>query len=324
MLTNLKKSCIFDLKVNFSLDFGVEMRNEKDTIKNVTEKEYRASVSNLSLALFLYGHTAVTVGSQTQPEETLNMHVHSYMEMFCCSSDGASVMTPDGVIKLSRGDVAIIPISYPHFAFGNFCALTSLGFMGRCTGVKSDYDFYADFSDLFEINKPRIYRGASEIYDRIIALKKGKHEPFSPMPALEFLLVLKMLLKYDYVHLSSDAEWVGKMRGKEQDIARFLLLEELISTHFLEEYDADETAKRLCITRRHMDRIVKEHYGEPLRELIYKKRIMYAKRLLCESNETVEKIATLTGFSGRAAFKNAFFSLTGQTPSEYRIQNRSK
>ncbi len=297
---------------------------EEDTITSVVEKEYRVSVNNLSLAVFFYGHEAMNAGVVTTLDVDMIMHIHSYTEIFCCVSDGASVMTPDGIIKLSRGDVALIPSNYPHFAFGNLGSLSSLGFTGSRVENKSTYNLYADFADVLEIKKARIYRGAIDVYNMLISLKDEKWETLSPMPALQFLFILKKLCEFEYSHVHSDDNACARVFGREKDIARFLLLEQLVSANYAEEFDVNEVAKRLCITRRHMDRIVKAHYGKTLRELVYEKRISYAKRLLVDGDETIAKIAHRIGFKTGTAFKNAFVDATGMTPSEYRIRCSQK
>ena len=296
------------------------MSNGKDTIKNVVEKEYRACVNNLSLAVFFYGHERA--GVEVQPDIKTLMHIHSYIEIFCCVSEGAAVMTHEGTVRMSRGDVLLVPVNYPHFAFGGNPSLLSLGFSGKQVDSKTSYNLYRDFSDILEIKKVRIYRNAIDIYDMISAMKDERYEKFSPIPALEFLFVLRKLNTYSYCYISEDSGAADSIDDKEYDITRFLLLEQLISANYTEEYDANEIAKRLCITRRHMDRIIKEHYGKTLRELIYEKRIDYAKRLLLQSDETIDAIARSVGFSGSSVFKNAFVSVSGIMPSEYRAQNR--
>lgn len=305
--------------------FGVAITNGNGTIKNVIEKEYRACVNNLSLAVFLYGDERD--GVELQPDIKTLMHIHSYIEIFCCVSDGAAIMTHEGTVRLSYGDIVLIPVNYPHFSFGSNSSLLSLGFSGKRMDAKSTYNtynLYSDFYDILELKKVRIYRTAADIYNMISSLKDEHHELSSPIPALEFLFVLRKLGDFDYTHISDDAESACGICGKEYDITRFLLLKQLISVNYTENYDANEIAKRLCITRRHMDRIIKEHYGKTLREIIYEKRIDYAKRLLLQSDATIDEIARTVGFSGSSVFKNAFVSKMGIMPSKYRIEQRKK
>lgn len=195
------------------------MTSGNDTIKNVIEKEYRASVNNLSLTVFLYGHERD--GVEIQPDIKTLMHIHSYIEIFCCVSEGAAIMTHEGTVRMSRGDVVLVPVNYPHFAFGSNDSLLSLGFSGKRIDSKSTYNLYRDFSDMLELKKMRIYRNATEIYDMISSLKDEQHGLSSPIPALEFLFVLRKLCSFDYSHISDDAESACGICGKEYDITRF-------------------------------------------------------------------------------------------------------
>ena len=292
------------------------MKNN-DTITKVIDNEHCAKVENLSLTVFFYGHNE-GVGNFNPNAEC--SHTHSYIEMFCCSANEGFVMTANGPIRLTKYDVVTVPAKYPHFAYSSIGggAMISHGFLGKKIDVKCDYDLYGEFSDLFESGEVRIYRGAAEVCRRMELLKREAKQRRSPMPALEFMFVLRELKGQEHVVFNSESSLEFPADEKKRDISRFLLIEHIVSAYYTEPFDKDEIAKRLCVTRRHMDRIVKAHYGKTLRDLIYEKRILHSKRLLLSSDDSVATIAQQMGFSGCASFKSAFESATGMTPSEYR------
>ena len=51
---------------------------------------------------------------------------------------------------------------------------------------------------------------------------------------------------------------------------------------------------------------------------ITNQRVMLAERLLEESDETIERIATRVGFSNATAFRHHFARLRGTSPQRYR------
>ena len=74
----------------------------------------------------------------------------------------------------------------------------------------------------------------------------------------------------------------------------------------------------------YFSRVFKQRYGITFTEFLRKKRIDRAKELLCNSELSVERIIQNVGYSDRSAFYSAFQLDTGYTPSEYRLEQKSK
>ena len=55
-------------------------------------------------------------------------------------------------------------------------------------------------------------------------------------------------------------------------------------------------------------------------DYILKKRIEYAKGLICDNSLSMERISELSGFSTRAYFDICFKKETGMTPAFFRQQ----
>src|SRR5690606_35029357 len=62
--------------------------------------------------------------------------------------------------------------------------------------------------------------------------------------------------------------------------------------------------------------------GTNFNQLLADYRCNLAKRLLAGTDETIDEIVYLTGFSEPSTFYRAFKRWTGQTPVEYRNQRR--
>ena len=123
-----------------------------------------------------------------------------------------------------------------------------------------------------------------------------------------------------------EALGVGRLHESSsvsRDVGRFFRLEALINTRFTEPLDMDQVAGALYITRRHLDRIVKEHYGRTLRELVTEKRLMLACRLLEETDRTVSDVAERSGFVNGTVMRGVFLKHLGLTPGEYRKSKKT-
>ena len=76
-------------------------------------------------------------------------------------------------------------------------------------------------------------------------------------------------------------------------------------------------AERAFMSLRSAQRLAAAH-GYSLRRLIDEIRTAYATKLLSDPRITTDRIAELVGYSDERAFRRAFKSWTGQTPSQYR------
>ena len=223
---------------------------------------------------------------------------------------------------MERGDIALIPASCMHYAISPPDKLITLGIYGSRIDSKTEYDLYRDIRELIEAKETRLYKSFSGIAERIVRVATEPHEGSSPYPAIEMIFVIKDLAKKNYI-FATEGGINGHFGSNERDRTRFLVIEHIIS-HYAEPYCPEKLAEKLYITRRHLDRIVREHYGKTLREIIYEKRIEHAKHLLLDTDCAIEKIALRIGFSSAQSFKNAFLGIEGMTPREYRLSKTVK
>jgi LacI family transcriptional regulator len=76
-------------------------------------------------------------------------------------------------------------------------------------------------------------------------------------------------------------------------------------------------------TQRRLERGFQRHVGRTMLQELRRMRIRHAERLLVETDLTIERIATQSGFASRDKFFQAFRQQTGLTPARYRQQLRS-
>jgi len=81
----------------------------------------------------------------------------------------------------------------------------------------------------------------------------------------------------------------------------------------------EKVAKRVNMDRRHLHRLFMQQLGRSPMQEIQLARVETAKRLLCESTESLSSIALACGFSDQAHFARSIKKATGKTPSEFRL-----
>ncbi len=93
---------------------------------------------------------------------------------------------------------------------------------------------------------------------------------------------------------------------------------EWMASHVHEEVGVETLAARALMSPRTFARRFKAETGTTPYHWITNQRILLAERLLEESQETVERIATRVGFSNATALRHHFGRLRGTTPQQYR------
>ena len=142
------------------------------------------------------------------------------------------------------------------------------------------------------------------------------------LPALRFLCVLCTLsrrpLREIERELVEHPTLPGALSEKNRDIDRLAKLDHLVSSYYMTDLSVSRAAELLFISERQLQRIVNREYGLSFAALLCEKRLTAAKTLLADPSLRIEQIATLTGFSSRAALSRAMQKVEGITPSAYR------
>lgn len=91
--------------------------------------------------------------------------------------------------------------------------------------------------------------------------------------------------------------------------------------HFNRAVSIQETADFVGLSRSHLYRLMLAEYGRTPKEALLHIRMRHARRLLCETTLSLEKIARLVGLQTGAQFGVIFRQTHGVTPGQYRLEN---
>lgn len=95
----------------------------------------------------------------------------------------------------------------------------------------------------------------------------------------------------------------------------------LVQQRSPQRMDMDAVARRLGLSTRSLRRRLSDE-GKPYGAIVNEACAVAAKRLLLETQHTIQEVAYEIGFSEPAAFHRAFKRWTGMTPSEFRQHGR--
>lgn len=275
--------------------------------------EYSGTINDLRLSLFIPQKSLL----HEKSEPLTVLHTHSYTEIFVCLDGELSIAAGDGEIKLHASDIAFLPSDCLHSAIisadkGFF----TVGMIGEAVEFKGAERTYSELSEFFEMPYARVYRNCHWVAGVLREIHENQAEKGSSVPVIKMAAVLAELSCKEFEHVYTNA--LSGDGAHKRDVIRFLIIEDIINSSYIGKIDSNEIAAKLYITRRHLDRIVRERYGKTLRELVNEMRIKLSKELLCDSDLSIEKIANRVGYSTTLAFKNNFIRLVGISPSQYR------
>lgn len=104
---------------------------------------------------------------------------------------------------------------------------------------------------------------------------------------------------------------------------KYIILEDfknLLNIRYREITSVNEYARQLNITPNYLNIVVKETTGLTANELVHKRIILEAKRLLINEHSDIEQIAFELGFKDASYFARFFKRSTGLSPTGFRDQ----
>ncbi|WP_462220890.1 bifunctional helix-turn-helix domain-containing protein/methylated-DNA--[protein]-cysteine S-methyltransferase [Ferruginibacter sp.] len=102
------------------------------------------------------------------------------------------------------------------------------------------------------------------------------------------------------------------------DYCRIAAAIDYIQTHFKQQPDLDEVAKRIHLSPFHFQRLFTEWAGVSPKKFLQYTSIQYAKNMLKDKQATLFDAAYETGLSGTGRLHDLFIKIEGMTPGEFK------
>ena len=94
----------------------------------------------------------------------------------------------------------------------------------------------------------------------------------------------------------------------------------LVQTHYKNERELEFYADKLCLTPKHLSKVVKGTGGKSANDLIDERVALEAKALLKSTNMTIQQISDELNFPSQSFFGKYFKRVTGMSPKEYKAK----
>lgn len=86
----------------------------------------------------------------------------------------------------------------------------------------------------------------------------------------------------------------------------------------------DELAAMLNLSRRQLNRVLMQNYGMGYRQKMLRARMEHAGNLLRNTDQKINQVGTLVGYTAESSFYKAFQSYYQMTPQQYRNAHKNK
>lgn len=263
--------------------------------------------------------TKNSANQKSKPENTGNkldsIHFHSGLEFFFVTEEPLIVNTDKQRFVFNEG-LVVIPAFLMHFSSKTKNTL-SLGVKFEKIKNKSSnglHDKAVEYflkKDIFCIEIPK------DVTSSIAHLKSlSFNSCFDKEAKIKALLTLVFTSLFDEI---LHAETLPPPAEKKDILFNI----DLIITHELNEnLTAKKLAEKLFLSTKQVSRIIKKHYNCTITELINKRKLAIAVKLLTETNLSIAKIIDTVGYPTPNYFFKIFKKHYGVSPLSYRKNSK--
>lgn len=258
----------------------------------------------------------------TEAINIMPLHFHTYHEMFFVTDGEVEIQFETEKITLRKNDLLIIsPHTTHRVIYSDTGERYNLNFTVQKNLIKSNFHVYEMLSK--PLSLPYILmHDAPEIGERlnkIIYFLSSDNGVELGIHFHEFILCILKLTKS-----ATDNFTMQENIATDSDFGRMYVIHRIINTKYDKNISLDEIAKKLHLSVKQTNRIIKKLYNCNFGELVTKLKIQQAERLLTGSDIIVSDIAQMVGYNSICGFYNAFKKYHGCSPIEYRKKNSIK
>ncbi len=249
-------------------------------------------------------------------------HAHPFYEMHFLSKHSAEIYINDKPVILNPGDALIIsPAAYHHYvpqAESMFFASTQFFVSKNKNNIQPDYyDIFT--TKLKENNGYLLLKNADKLLGFVHLLSENYNHLGSNL-VMDFVNPLFHLIFLELtLQVCGDTEIINhNVHTISEPNLRMQAIEYYIFSNYTKDPSLSELAKVVKLSEKQMGRIIKKHYGVDFKTHITNIRLQNAKRLIKESDMSLDDISATVGFKTYSGFFLAFKKKYEITPGEYR------
>ncbi|WP_164918992.1 MULTISPECIES: AraC family transcriptional regulator [Acutalibacteraceae] len=254
-------------------------------------------------------------------------HVHECYEIYYCLSGEQHLYIDGAMNTLFSGHFAVIrpgihhytnyepnmPKRYLVFVFAPPTAAAS-----KSKGDQAEENFLSRILKYFEKNP---YYVTKDRFGCDSIIYKMETEIEESYPGREQMICA--LYQEYLISIFRNLDPVEREKNTPSNTNLAIQITKYMHANYNKNLTIQDIADFFYISSRHVNRIFEEYFGQSLKRTLNIYRLNYAKNYLIDTAYSVEKIASLVGFSSQKMLYRLFKEMEGITVSEYRAMHRT-
>lgn len=244
-------------------------------------------------------------------------HCHPCFEFHYIEAGKATFLCAKKPITISENQILIIPPRTYHKEIssddGNIKMTVSVD-ISPCFDTAADSHFYS----VFHKSEAFCFTANSSIKKEILKIKKLAADNDKSHTVQEKLRAHTHLLMVELYDELSNTSPRRENLFKDTELSREYEIDTYLAINFMSNSSKDDLAKKLHVSTRQLQRIMKKIYGKGFREKLLELRLEIALGFLTSTDKSITDISEEMGYVNVESFSIFIKRLTGKTPRQIR------
>lgn len=253
-------------------------------------------------------------------ETHAHMHYHSEFHYVYSGTERITLSSTGECVEIGAGEFCVIPGSVYHSVWWGpnverECFFLDIEYRGE--SEQSEHSDYYLFSHILSRKKGVSVFRSSFITSAMNEFRTLSEKGIKRLDLQRGLMLINSIVKTfeeDYVNTSEQAESKSRQKSNALRYNRKRIIEEYISTYYMENGGITELSKLLYLSPRQTHNVVKTLMGEDFKSLIVRQRINTANALMKTTDLTLDEISREIGYNSYSGFYMAYVKLMGKAP----------
>ena len=288
-------------------------------IKDIDTNYYCSFLLNDVEFSFFLDNSFFSKTKLPKKSSTVLVHNHAHHELLLILGSTVFSQINDTVLQIEDQQCVFIPAKTMHSNYSNDpnALVVSLAFtFNKIKTTSKAQSLLSFFTKLFNQPNPVFIKNSKLIFDNYDKLKKH----FDNIDMFTQFRIQNLLQEI----VLEIASIIQRQTSLDLSIENFsygknlpFLINKEINTYLCTK-NLTTIAEELFISKRQLERYIKNTFGTTFIERRTYLRIEASKKLLANSNLSIEEIVDKIGFSNKTHFYKKFYEFTGFSPKDYR------
>jgi len=247
-------------------------------------------------------------------------HDHAWFEFHFIRNGAMNISTDTTTHQLQSGDALLIPPKIFHATdtLIDYTEFSNFGFEFKQTTKKgTSEDLFSQFCNALSITDCIPIQGNAKLAHFISDLCELVHSGVDVNSCRMNTTMTSFLFTLLDILVGQDTQL--KPQSQSRINSRYSWLD-FMSLNDAINSSLGDTSEKTYLNKKQINRICKQRYDTTYKQRQIRVRIENAKKLLTDTNLTVDEIAATIGYTNLTSFYKAFRNSVGVTPAKYRKQ----